>query len=84
MCCRLYERFDGVIKVEAPGGDYARRMTWPIIRSQDGAGENSLLFLHINRGKRSVVLDLRQPDGVEAYLESEPSAADPAPVRDPP
>jgi crotonobetainyl-CoA:carnitine CoA-transferase CaiB-like acyl-CoA transferase len=58
-----------VIKVEAPGGDYARRMTWPIIRSQDGAGENSLLFLHINRGKRSIVLDLRQPDGVEAYLE---------------
>jgi crotonobetainyl-CoA:carnitine CoA-transferase CaiB-like acyl-CoA transferase len=58
-----------VIKVEPPGGDYARRMTWPIIRSQDGAEENSLLFLHINRGKRSVVLDLRQPRGVEAYID---------------
>jgi crotonobetainyl-CoA:carnitine CoA-transferase CaiB-like acyl-CoA transferase len=58
-----------VIKVEPPGGDYARRMTWPIIRSQDGTEENSLLFLHINRGKRSIVLDLRQPDGVEAYLD---------------
>jgi crotonobetainyl-CoA:carnitine CoA-transferase CaiB-like acyl-CoA transferase len=58
-----------VIKVEPPGGDYARRMTWPIIRSQAGAEENSLLFLHINRGKRSVVLDLRQPRGVEAYLD---------------
>jgi crotonobetainyl-CoA:carnitine CoA-transferase CaiB-like acyl-CoA transferase len=58
-----------VIKVEPPGGDYARRMTWPIIRSQDGTEENSLLFLHINRGKRSVVLDLRRPEGVEVYLD---------------
>jgi crotonobetainyl-CoA:carnitine CoA-transferase CaiB-like acyl-CoA transferase len=58
-----------VIKVEPPGGDYARRMTWPIVRSQDGTEDNSLLFLHINRGKRSVVLDLRQPGGVEAYLD---------------
>jgi crotonobetainyl-CoA:carnitine CoA-transferase CaiB-like acyl-CoA transferase len=58
-----------VIKVEPPGGDYARRMTWPIIRSQDGTAENSLLSLHINRGKRSIVLDLRQPAAVEAYLD---------------
>jgi crotonobetainyl-CoA:carnitine CoA-transferase CaiB-like acyl-CoA transferase len=58
-----------VIKVEPPGGDYARRMTWPIIRSQDGTAENSLLFLHINRGKRSVVLDLRRPDGIDVYLD---------------
>lgn len=58
-----------VIKVEPPGGDYARRMTWPIIRSQDGTEERSLLFLHINRGKRSIVIDLRQPAGVEAYLD---------------
>src|SRR6266851_4988565 len=58
-----------VIKVEPPGGDYARRMTWPIVGSQDGTEENSLLFLHINRGKRSVVLDLRRPEGVEAYLD---------------
>ena len=52
-----------VIKVEPPGGDYARRMTWPIIRSQDGTAENSLLSLHINRGKRSVGIDLKHPDG---------------------
>ena len=58
-----------VIKVEPPGGDYARRMTWPIIRSADGTAENSLLSLHINRGKRSIVLDLRQPAAVEAYLD---------------
>jgi len=58
-----------VVKVEPPGGDYGRRMTWPIIRSQDGQHEASLLSIHINRGKRSVVLDLRQPEGVEAYLD---------------
>ena len=58
-----------VIKVEPPGGDYGRQMTWPIIRSSTGDGESSLLSLHINRGKRSIAIDLRQPDGVEVYLE---------------
>lgn len=58
-----------VIKVEPPGGDYGRKMTWPIVRSQDGTSESSLLSLHVNRGKRSVVLDLRQPDGITAYLD---------------
>jgi crotonobetainyl-CoA:carnitine CoA-transferase CaiB-like acyl-CoA transferase len=50
-----------VIKVEPPNGDYVRQMTWPIVKG------NSLLFLHIHRGKRSIVLDLRQPEGVEIY-----------------
>jgi crotonobetainyl-CoA:carnitine CoA-transferase CaiB-like acyl-CoA transferase len=52
-----------VIKVEAPGGDYVRKMAWPII---DGV---SLLHWHINRGKRSLVLDLRKPEAVDLYLE---------------
>jgi len=53
-----------VIKVEAPGtGDYVRKMAWPII---DGV---SLLHWHINRGKRSLALDLRKPEGVATYLE---------------
>ncbi len=52
-----------VIKVEPPQGDYIRRMTWPIIEG------NSLLHLHIHRGKRSVALDLRKPEGVEVYKE---------------
>jgi len=52
-----------VIKVEAPGGDYVRRMAFPMI---DGV---SLLHWHLNRGKKSVVLDLRTEDGVATYLD---------------
>jgi crotonobetainyl-CoA:carnitine CoA-transferase CaiB-like acyl-CoA transferase len=50
-----------VIKVEAPAGDYVREMTWPIINGV------SLLHLHINRGKQSLTLDLRKPEGVQIY-----------------
>ena len=52
-----------VIKVESPSGDYIRQMTWPIVEGV------SLMHLHVNRGKRSLVLDLRQPEGVETYLD---------------
>lgn len=52
-----------VIKVEPPGGDYGRVMTWPIV---DG---DSLLFLHCNRGKQSIVLDLKEAEGVELFKE---------------
>src|SRR3954447_22918063 len=52
-----------VIKVEAPGGDYGREMTWPIVEG------TSLLFLHANRGKRSIEIDLRTPDGIELFKE---------------
>jgi crotonobetainyl-CoA:carnitine CoA-transferase CaiB-like acyl-CoA transferase len=52
-----------VIKVESPAGDYVREMTWPIING------TSLLHLHINRGKQSLVLDLRKPEAVEVYKE---------------
>src|SRR3954453_1395872 len=50
-----------VIKVEPPQGDYIRRMTWPIIN------HNSLLHLHIHRGKRSIAIDLRTPQGAEPH-----------------
>ncbi|MGH7895007.1 MAG: CaiB/BaiF CoA transferase family protein [Candidatus Binatia bacterium] len=52
-----------VIKVENPGGDYVRKMAFPII---DGI---SLLHWHLNRGKKSIVLDLKTPDGVATYLD---------------
>src|SRR5690349_3971637 len=50
-----------VIKVEAPGGGYVRKMAFPIV---DGI---SLLHWHLNRGKKSVVLDLRIPEAVATY-----------------
>ena len=52
-----------VIKVEPPSGDYVREMTWPIVEG------TSLLHLHINRGKRSLVLDLRADAGVAIFKE---------------
>jgi crotonobetainyl-CoA:carnitine CoA-transferase CaiB-like acyl-CoA transferase len=58
-----------VIKVEPPQGDYGRQMTWPIIKQQEGEGENSLLSLHVNRGKHSIAVDLRQPEGLQIYLD---------------
>jgi crotonobetainyl-CoA:carnitine CoA-transferase CaiB-like acyl-CoA transferase len=58
-----------VIKVESPAGDYVREMTWPII---DGV---SLLHLHINRGKKSLTLDLKRPEAVEIYKDLARDAA---------
>ncbi len=52
-----------VIKVEPPSGDYVRKMSWPIV---DGV---SLLHLHVNRGKRSIVLDLTNPAGRDTFLD---------------
>src|SRR5919204_3959366 len=52
-----------VIKVESPAGDYVREMTWPIVEGV------SLMHLHVNRGKKSLVLDLRVAEAVEIYLE---------------
>jgi crotonobetainyl-CoA:carnitine CoA-transferase CaiB-like acyl-CoA transferase len=52
-----------VIKVESPQGDYIREMTWPIVQGV------SLLHLHIHRGKRSLVLDLRKPEAAAVFLD---------------
>jgi crotonobetainyl-CoA:carnitine CoA-transferase CaiB-like acyl-CoA transferase len=52
-----------VIKVEPPQGDYVREMTWPIV---DGT---SLMHLHVNRGKHSVVLDLRTDGGTATFVD---------------
>ena len=50
-----------VIKVEPPSGDYVRRMTWPIVEGV------SLMHLHVNRGKRSIAIDLKTKEGVELF-----------------
>jgi crotonobetainyl-CoA:carnitine CoA-transferase CaiB-like acyl-CoA transferase len=52
-----------VIKVEPPSGDYIRHMSWPIVEG------NSLLHLHISRGKRSIVLDLTTTEGRATFLD---------------
>lgn len=50
-----------VIKVESPSGDYIREMTWPIVEGV------SLLHLHVHRGKKSLVLDLKNPQAVAVF-----------------
>jgi len=52
-----------VIKVEPPAGDYGRQMTWPIVEGV------SLLHLHVNRGKKSLTLDLRTESGRAIFKE---------------
>ena len=52
-----------VVKVETPAGDYIREMTWPIIEGV------SLMHYHLNRGKKSLVLDLKKEEAREIYRE---------------
>jgi crotonobetainyl-CoA:carnitine CoA-transferase CaiB-like acyl-CoA transferase len=61
-----------VIKVEPPGGDYVRAMTWPIVHdtADDGTPRaNSLMHLHLNRGKHSVVVDLKSDEGTAVFAD---------------
>src|SRR5262245_64378669 len=48
-----------VIKLEPPQGDLARAMQPHFI------GEDSVYFVALNRNKRSVAIDLKQPEGVD-------------------
>ena len=59
-----------VIKVEAPGGDDTRQWGPPWL--SDGSGtptRESAYFLSANRGKRSVTLDLANPEGARLARE---------------
>jgi crotonobetainyl-CoA:carnitine CoA-transferase CaiB-like acyl-CoA transferase len=57
-----------VVKVEPPSGDYVRQMTWPWVHG------TSLMHLHVNRGKRSVTLDLRNSAAKEVFADLATSA----------
>ncbi|HBO2571877.1 CoA transferase [Pseudomonas aeruginosa] len=65
---RLHDKLIGaslganVVKIEPPEGDNIRHVG--PMRSH-GMGH---LFLHANHGKRSVVLDMKKPEGLEAAL----------------
>ncbi len=50
-----------VIKVESPEGDETRRWGPPFVRHADGSQGDAAYFHACNRGKRSVVADLRKP-----------------------
>src|SRR3989442_11968245 len=54
-----------VVKVEPPGGSPTRRSV-PFYRDREDR-ERSLFFWQYNRGKRSIVLDLRRPEDRDRF-----------------
>jgi alpha-methylacyl-CoA racemase len=68
FCSLLLSDFGAdVIKVEDTGaGDYLR--AWPPYYEGVEDSTKSALFLALNRGKRSIRLDLKSPEGREAFL----------------
>ena len=61
LCTNFADLGADVIKIEPFTGDYVRQMTWPIIEG------TSLMHLHLNRGKRSIAVDLRTDEGVQLF-----------------
>jgi len=59
----LGDRGADVVKIEAPSGDLGRQLGPPW---QNGQG---VIYMALNRNKRSVVLDLKTPEGLHAARE---------------
>src|SRR5438309_3046455 len=51
-----------VVKVEPPGGEVIRKVGM-------GRGGTTTYFANLNRNKRSIVIDLQQPRGLELVLQ---------------
>jgi crotonobetainyl-CoA:carnitine CoA-transferase CaiB-like acyl-CoA transferase len=67
-CTRIVADFGAdVIKVEAPEGDSSRYTGVPRHRGMSGS------FQHNARGKRSIALDLKQPEALQALLRLVPT-----------
>ncbi|TPW27542.1 CaiB/BaiF CoA transferase family protein [Pararhizobium mangrovi] len=54
-----------VVKVEAPAGDDTRGWGPPFVEGEDGEALDAAYFHACNRGKRSIVVDFRTPEGQE-------------------
>lgn len=58
-----------VIKIESPEGDDTRRWGPPFVRDADGNDIDAAYFHSCNRGKRSVIADLRSTEGIALVRE---------------
>ncbi|GGB63079.1 CoA transferase [Roseibium aquae] len=54
-----------VIKVESPVGDDTRGWGPPFVQAEDGSDLDAAYFHSCNRGKRSITVDFRTPEGQE-------------------
>ncbi|MEJ8473990.1 CaiB/BaiF CoA transferase family protein [Roseibium algae] len=52
-----------VIKVESPSGDDTRGWGPPFMEDEDGSAGDAAYFHSCNRGKRSITVDFRTPEG---------------------
>jgi crotonobetainyl-CoA:carnitine CoA-transferase CaiB-like acyl-CoA transferase len=66
-CGKLFAGYGAeVIKIEPPGGDISR--AHGPFKDEVPNPETSALFLYLNTGKKSVVLDVGSPSGRESFL----------------
>ena len=66
ICARTLADYGAdVIKVEAPGGDLLRTMA----EGHRNLGMSGK-FINFNRNKRSIVIDIKKPEGLAALLRS--------------